>query len=74
MPKMTISGWTIRISDEEIIIKPESGKTKTIDLDKFAEKGMMMLPKKLYEIIRSDIRAANKYDDLMEMVYERLNK
>jgi hypothetical protein len=74
MSKMTIGGWTIRLSDKEITIRSESGKVQTIDLDEFAEKGMMILPNKLYKIMLNDIRAANKYDDLMEMVYGRLNK
>lgn len=66
-----ISGWSVKILDGNAIVKSPSGKTKKITLDKLAESGMMILPTKLYEEIRTNLRAANKYDQLMDMVFDQ---
>jgi hypothetical protein len=66
-----ISGWSVKVLDGNAIVKSPSGKTTKITLDKLAESGMMILPKKLYEEIRTNLRAANKYDQLMDMVFDQ---
>jgi len=66
-----ISGWSIKVFGSKAIIKSPSGKTTKITLDKLAESGMMILPKKLYEEICTNLRAANKYDQLMDVVFDQ---
>lgn len=66
-----ISGWSVKVLDRNAIVKSPSGKTTKITLDKLAESGMMILPKKLYEEICTNLRAANKYDQLMDMVFDQ---
>lgn len=70
MIKTIIDEFILKTCGDKLTVQGPTGKTKQIPIDKFLESGMMLLPKKLYDKIRTNLRAANQYDKFMDKIYD----
>lgn len=69
MIKVKINDFIIKVA-AEVEIFEENKKIKSIPVDKFIENGMKLFPKKLYSLIKRDLKSANQYDKLMEKIFD----
>lgn len=66
--------WTVRLrtrpSPPVLVVSHKGKDNKTIKIDAFEQKGMILFPKGLLNLIRTEIRHANSYDRLVDKFYD----
>lgn len=72
MIKSKIDDYTLSIRERtmKIVVHRNNEEVKVIPTKSFVNKGMMLLPKKLYDKINSDLKYANIYDKFLKRFWD----
>ena len=72
--RTSFGDWTVRLRTRPapaVLVVSHKGEDKrTIGIDNFEEKGMILFPAGLLKMIRKEIRHANSYDRLVDKFYD----
>ena len=71
-----IGDWTVQVKgkDPQVFVYKNKVQKRTIPLDKFEQRGMILFPKPLYRLITGSLKHSNTYDRFIDKFYDFIDQ